>query len=74
MYEGKDLSVIIAAYNEGKNILGTIKRVKKTVPKAEIIVVDDGSKDGTAKIAKSASSKDSIQAQQGKGLCYKSRS
>src|SRR3989338_8507356 len=57
MYDGKDLSVIIAAYNEEKNILNTVKRVQKTVPKAEILVIDDGSKDDTAKIAKSVESK-----------------
>ena len=60
MYDGKNLSVIIAAYNEEKNILGTIKRVLKAVPKAEIIIVDDGSKDETVKIARSIKSKNVI--------------
>ncbi|MBI2546198.1 glycosyltransferase family 2 protein [Candidatus Woesearchaeota archaeon] len=48
------LSVIVACYNEEKNIAETIRRVHKTVPDAEIVVVDDGSKDATAKIAKEA--------------------
>ena len=47
-----ELSVIIAAYNEEKNIIGTLKRVSKAVPNAEILVVDDGSRDNTAKVAK----------------------
>jgi len=50
----KKLSVIIPAYNEEKNIKETIKRVKKSLKKFsfEIIVVDDGSKDNTYKVAK----------------------
>ena len=51
--DGQNLSVIIAAYNEEKNILETVRRVRKAVPKAEIIVVDDGSTDKTADVAKS---------------------
>ncbi len=46
------LSVIIACYNEEKNIAETIARVYKTVPYAEILVVDDGSKDKTSEVAK----------------------
>jgi glycosyltransferase involved in cell wall biosynthesis len=49
----KELSVIVACYNEEKNIADTVKRIHKTVPDAEIIVVDDGSKDRTAEAAKS---------------------
>ena len=56
MYYGKNLSVIIAAYNEENNILRTIQRVQKSVPKAEIIIVDDGSKDKTSNVAKSIKS------------------
>lgn len=51
--DGKNISIIIACYNEEKNIRNTIERVHKTLPKAEIIVVDDGSKDKTTDIAKS---------------------
>ncbi len=46
------LSVIVASYNEEKNIAGTIKRIAKAVPEAEILVIDDGSKDATSKMAK----------------------
>ncbi len=46
------LTVIVACYNEEKNISETIRRIHKTVPDAEIIVVDDGSKDSTSKVAR----------------------
>jgi len=42
------LSVVIPVYNEVKTILEVIRRVKETPFEKEIIVVDDGSKDGTA--------------------------
>jgi len=44
------LSVIIPVYNEAKTILEVIKRVKEVPFEKEIIVVDDGSTDGTARI------------------------
>jgi dolichol-phosphate mannosyltransferase len=56
MYNSQDLSIIIAAYNEENNILGTVKRVRKAAKDAEIIVVDDGSKDATSKMAGSIKS------------------
>ncbi len=44
------LSVIIPVYNEAKTILEIIKRVKEVPFDKEIIVVDDGSTDGTVRI------------------------
>lgn len=46
------VSVIIPCYNEEGNIENCIKRVPKLGNNTEIIVVDDGSKDKTAEIAK----------------------
>lgn len=46
------LSVIIPCYNEAGTILEIIKRVKKTPWNKEIIVIDDGSNDGTAELLK----------------------
>ncbi|MBI2101439.1 glycosyltransferase family 2 protein [Candidatus Woesearchaeota archaeon] len=48
------LSVIVACYNEEKNIARTLKRISKIVPYAEIIAVDDGSADSTSEAAKKA--------------------
>jgi len=51
------LSVIIPAKNEARAIGDIVSRVRREFPTAEIIVVDDGSTDGTGKIAADASAK-----------------
>lgn len=45
---------LIPAYNEEKNILITIKKIKNIRVFNKIIVIDDGSKDKTAEIARKA--------------------
>jgi hypothetical protein len=40
--------VIIPAYNEEKNIIGVIEKLKSDVPEADYVVVNDCSTDGTA--------------------------
>lgn len=45
-------AVIIPAYNEEKNIEAVVVETRKSLPKSLIVVVDDGSKDSTAHIAK----------------------
>ncbi len=45
------LFIVIPAYNEEETIERAIEGVRKTVPSAGIIVVDDGSKDNTYDIA-----------------------
>src|SRR3989338_4298988 len=45
-------SLVIPAYNEEKTIAHVIKQAKLVKDISEIIVVDDGSKDRTSKIAK----------------------
>lgn len=47
---GLGCSVVIPCYNEAQNIKDAIKRVPKMGKATEIIVVNDGSKDGTANI------------------------
>ncbi len=42
-----NLSIVIPVYNEVEHIGEIIKRVQSTKLAKEIIVVDDGSKDGT---------------------------
>jgi len=44
------LSILIPVYNEKNTILELIKQVKKASPKAEIIITDDCSTDGTTAI------------------------
>ncbi|NJC95898.1 MAG: glycosyl transferase [Anaerolineales bacterium] len=45
-----NLSVIIPVYNEAKNIEEIVKRVQATKLPHEIVIVDDGSRDGTREI------------------------
>jgi Glycosyltransferases involved in cell wall biogenesis len=46
-------SVVIPTYNEAQNITELLKRLKRNLTDYEVIVVDDGSPDGTAELAKS---------------------
>ena len=46
------LSVIIPCYNEQRTAAEIVKRVRASAPEAEILVVDDGSTDGTQAILK----------------------
>ncbi len=48
----KDVAVIIPAYNEEAHIEGVVRRVKRVNPSSVVIVVNDGSKDATASLAR----------------------
>jgi glycosyltransferase involved in cell wall biosynthesis len=55
----RSISIIIPAYNEAKRLPGTMKKVLEYLGRsawdfAEIVVVDDGSRDGTARAARAA--------------------
>ncbi|MFF1307151.1 polyprenol monophosphomannose synthase [Streptomyces sp. NPDC058307] len=43
--------VIIPTYNEAENIKAIVRRVRKAVPEAHVLVADDNSPDGTGKLA-----------------------
>jgi len=45
------VTVVLPTYNERENIVEVLTRVRSAVPKARILVVDDGSPDGTADVA-----------------------
>ena len=53
MDSGK-ISVIIPAFNEGRTIGDVVKKIRELLPEAEILVVNDGSEDDTAKAAQAA--------------------
>lgn len=70
------LSVVIPVYNEVKNIEEILKRVKATKLTWEIIVVDDGSQDGTRAVLKKLDGKTGIRVilherNQGKGAAVR---
>lgn len=52
MFEG--FGAVIPAYNEAAHIAGVIKGVGEMIPLADVIVVDDGSSDGTGEVASAA--------------------
>jgi glycosyltransferase involved in cell wall biosynthesis len=71
-----NLSVIIPVYNESESIEEIIKRVKSTKKASEIIIVDDGSVDGTRDILKKFDGKDKVRVilhekNQGKGAAVR---
>lgn len=71
------LSVIIPVYNERKTIEEIVRRVQKTGRADEIIVVDDGSQDGTREVLPSLDGRDGVrvilhQKNQGKGAAVRS--
>jgi glycosyltransferase involved in cell wall biosynthesis len=73
---GMKLSVIIPVYNEVANIQEILKRVKATQKADEIIVVDDGSQDGTRDILKDLDGREKVRVilhekNQGKGAALR---
>ena len=48
----KDIRIIIPTFNEKENIHRLIKKIKKVVPKAHIVIVDDSIDNEIGKIVK----------------------
>lgn len=70
------LSVVIPVYNEADNIQEILRRVKATKLSQEIIVVDDGSQDGTRQTLKKLDKKGGLRVilherNQGKGAAVR---
>ena len=54
MSKKSEILVIIPAYNEEKDITLVIKKTRQSVPGVDIVVIDDGSKDATSRMAQDA--------------------
>lgn len=53
-----DVLVIVPTFNEAENIASALKRIHEAEPDVHILVVDDGSPDGTADIVRSIANSD----------------
>jgi dolichyl-phosphate beta-glucosyltransferase len=51
---GASLSIVVPAFNEEKRLGPTLARIRDLLPAAEIVVSDDGSRDGTVALARAA--------------------
>jgi len=47
--------IVLPTYQEGANIAAVLRRIRAAVPAAHVLVVDDGSPDGTAELAEAVS-------------------
>jgi dolichol-phosphate mannosyltransferase len=43
--------IVLPTYNEAENIVEVLDRIREAVPEADVLVVDDGSPDGTGELA-----------------------
>jgi dolichol-phosphate mannosyltransferase len=50
--------VVVPTYNEAASLAGIVGRVRSAVPAADLLVVDDGSPDGTGQVAEHLSTAD----------------
>lgn len=49
---GRDVLVIVPAHNEEDSLPATLDAIRRRAPAADVVVVDDGSRDGTSRIAR----------------------
>jgi glycosyltransferase involved in cell wall biosynthesis len=55
--EGREIGLMIPAFNEEKSIQSVLTEARKNFPKAHIVVIDDGSSDNTSKVSRISNSK-----------------
>lgn len=48
------VTIVLPTFNEGENIVEILRRIKECLPESNVLVVDDGSPDGTADLAEAA--------------------
>ena len=50
--------MVVPTYNEAENIAWIVSRVRRALPEVDVLVVDDGSPDGTGRIADELAAQD----------------
>ena len=61
MSVGRDLGsvvMVIPTYNEAENLPEVVRRLRSAVPEVDVLVVDDGSPDGTGRVAEELAAAD----------------
>lgn len=54
MNERRDLLVIVPAFNEQESLPGVLRELREIAPGADVLVVNDGSRDDTSRVARAA--------------------
>ena len=72
-----EVIVIIPTYNEIESLASILGRVRQSLPEADILIVDDGSPDGTGRLADTLAAQDPAlrvlhrDSKQGLGVAYR---
>ena len=53
----ESICILIPAYNEAENLPGLLSQIKQTASGSDVVVIDDGSQDGTSETARSHGAK-----------------
>ncbi len=54
MISNKRVLIIVPAWNEAESVGEVVKEIRGELPEADVLIVDDGSTDGTARLASAA--------------------